>query len=361
MGALSLQSRLSGRQFDDAANTYLLHGYFRLDAYASHDFGKRIQLFAVGENLLQPPDRSLQNPHNHPGHAPRRQGWASHPLGRRWNVTPASGAIELMNEEIRIKRARTFDKVAELYDRARRPCRDEFFDDLFALADMAPAGLEVLEIGCGTGQATLPLARRGCRVTCVEMGENMARIARSKFEPFPDVRVVNACFEEWRPDRAFDMVLAVQAWHWIEPQLRYVRAVEALRAGGILAFSSWNHAFPPGYDPFFAEIHAGYETIGDHSLQWPPAPPEEVPDERLELAQSSFFEDVQVLRRVWAEEFTAEEYVALMSTASDHRLMEQAKREWLFGEMRRLIAAHPGGRIIRHSLTILHVGRKKGA
>jgi outer membrane receptor protein involved in Fe transport len=52
MGTLSLQGRLSGRQFDDAANTFLLHGYFRLDAYASHDFGKRIELFAAGENLL---------------------------------------------------------------------------------------------------------------------------------------------------------------------------------------------------------------------------------------------------------------------------------------------------------------------
>jgi outer membrane receptor protein involved in Fe transport len=52
LGTLNLQGRLSGRQFDDDANTYLLHGYFRLDAYASHDFGKRFELFAAGENLL---------------------------------------------------------------------------------------------------------------------------------------------------------------------------------------------------------------------------------------------------------------------------------------------------------------------
>ena len=57
LGMLTLQSRLSGRQYDDDANTYLLHGYFRLDAYASHDFGKRIQLFAAGENLF---DRDIE-------------------------------------------------------------------------------------------------------------------------------------------------------------------------------------------------------------------------------------------------------------------------------------------------------------
>jgi outer membrane receptor protein involved in Fe transport len=52
IGTVNLQSRLSGRQFDDAANSALLHGYFRLDAYASHDFGKSLQIFTAGENLL---------------------------------------------------------------------------------------------------------------------------------------------------------------------------------------------------------------------------------------------------------------------------------------------------------------------
>jgi outer membrane receptor protein involved in Fe transport len=52
LGTLNLQGRLSGRQYDDDANTYLLHSFFRLDAFASHDFGKRVQVFAAGENLL---------------------------------------------------------------------------------------------------------------------------------------------------------------------------------------------------------------------------------------------------------------------------------------------------------------------
>jgi len=57
IGTLSLQGRLSGRQFDDAANTYMLHGFFRMDAYASHDFGKRFEIFAAGENLF---DRNIE-------------------------------------------------------------------------------------------------------------------------------------------------------------------------------------------------------------------------------------------------------------------------------------------------------------
>jgi outer membrane receptor protein involved in Fe transport len=57
IGILNLQGRLSGRQFDDAANTALLHGYFRLDAYASRNFGTRFQMFIACENLL---DRQIE-------------------------------------------------------------------------------------------------------------------------------------------------------------------------------------------------------------------------------------------------------------------------------------------------------------
>jgi hypothetical protein len=67
-----------------------------------------------------------------------------------------------------------------------------------------------------------------------------------------------------------------------------------------------------------------------------------VPDSREEIEQSGLFEGVRVARRVWAEEFTADEYVAMMGTASDHVLMEPDKRMRLFAEMRRLIDARPG-------------------
>jgi len=57
IGTLSLQSRISGRLYDDDANAHLLHSYFKLDAYGSHDFGSRFQLFAAGENLF---DREIE-------------------------------------------------------------------------------------------------------------------------------------------------------------------------------------------------------------------------------------------------------------------------------------------------------------
>src|SRR5215470_3753809 len=57
LGVLSVQGRISGRQFDDDANNYLLHSYFRLDAYGSREFGRHVEVFAAGENLF---DRTIE-------------------------------------------------------------------------------------------------------------------------------------------------------------------------------------------------------------------------------------------------------------------------------------------------------------
>ena len=71
--------------------------------------------------------------------------------------------------------------------------------------------------------------------------------------------------------------------------------------------------------------------------------PEQVPEAREEIERSNHFEDRRIAHRVWNGEFVAAQYVAMMSTASDHRLTESAKRSYLFAEMQRLIDRRLGG------------------
>jgi SAM-dependent methyltransferase len=265
-----------------------------------------------------------------------------------------------VDEATRIRRAQTFDEIAELYDRGRPESPPHIFAETLAAAGIDAAVANVLEIGCGTGQATLPLARLGCRVVAIEMGSNLARIAVRKLAGFRRVAVVNARFEDWQPGgERFDIVFAVSSWHWLDPQTRYARAASLLKPGGVLAFTWTGHVFPPDSDPFFQAIQSSYKALGVAGMDWPPPPPDEIPDSRNEIEQSGYFTDVRVTRHILVDEFTANQYIALMSTASDHRLMEQAKRESLFAEMRRLIDDRPGGRIRKHNLVLLHLAYRK--
>jgi len=263
-----------------------------------------------------------------------------------------------LSDEERLRRAVTFDQIADLYDQGRREPPGWLFDAIFAESQINARTAHVLEIGCGTGKSTLPVARRGARVLALVMGANLAYVAQRNLADFPNVEVRCTRFEDWKSLPQFDLVLAITAWHWLDPAVRFQRAAAALKQRGILAFTETEHVFPPGFDPFFEKVQDSYEAIGIGRLRWPPPAIEVIPDSRAEIAQSGLFDDVRVLRRVWTEEFTADEHVALMRTASDHRQIEPAKREWLFSEMKRLIEARPGGRVVKHNLTMLHIARR---
>jgi protein-L-isoaspartate O-methyltransferase len=109
-----------------------------------------------------------------------------------------------------------FDTAAEDYQRTRPVCPPQLFGDLIDRAWLQ-AGGRVIEIGCGTGQATVPLAERGLAVTAVELGAELAAIARRRVTGFPAAEVVTCSFEDWLPRGApFDAVVAVISLHWID-------------------------------------------------------------------------------------------------------------------------------------------------
>src|SRR5215208_4309991 len=145
----------------------------------------------------------------------------------------------------------TFEQVPELYDRARPNYRSQVFDDLVALAQL-PTAARIVEVGCGTGQATMPLAERGYQITCVELGEQLAAVARRKLTSFPNVEVINANFESWQPPHAdFDAAVAFTAFHWLAPAARYAKTASLLRDRGTLAVVATSHVLPPDGDAFF--------------------------------------------------------------------------------------------------------------
>jgi SAM-dependent methyltransferase len=91
-----------------------------------------------------------------------------------------------------------FGRAAADYQRTRPVCPPRLFDDLIDLAGLE-AGERVIEVGCGTGQATVPLAERGLAVTAVELGPGLAAIARRRLASFPNAEVVTCSFENWQP------------------------------------------------------------------------------------------------------------------------------------------------------------------
>ncbi len=262
-----------------------------------------------------------------------------------------------MGEELR----ETFDRAAGLYQRARPDYPAELLDHLVAVTGLEP-GDHLLEVGCATGKATLPLARRGFRITCVELGPNLVAAARRNLAAFPGVEVIEGRFEEWVPPvgNRFDLVFAATAWHWLDPGGRYVKAWDALRPGGHLAFWDATHVFPEGGDPFFSEIQDVYDEIGEGRAPeqgWPR--PGELGERGAEIEASGLFDVVDVRQFDWEQAYDAESYIELLETFSGHIAMEPSQRDRLYGEIRRRLAQRGDGTLRRHWGAVLHVARRR--
>jgi SAM-dependent methyltransferase len=255
----------------------------------------------------------------------------------------------------------TFESAAALYHQARPDYPDELFDALVAMAALQPdAGL--LEVGCATGKATLPLARRGFAITAVELGAALAAQARRNLAEFDRVSVDNADFERWEPPAPTksDLVYAATAWHWIDPDTRYARAWELLKPGGHLAFWEATHVVPPDGDPFFYQLQDIYEEIGEGLPGgWEFSTVETLADRAAEIEATGLFTDVRLRRFGWEIRYTADTYISLLDTFSSHIAMAQWQRMRLYGEIRRRLAARPDGMLRRDWGAVLHVARRR--
>jgi SAM-dependent methyltransferase len=239
-----------------------------------------------------------------------------------------------------------FGEDAELYDRARPGYSDALVDDVLEYGGMDPAASHALEIGAGTGKATVAFAARGFRVVAVEPDPAMAALAARNAAPFPHVRVEHAAFEDWPvDDDTVDLVFSGQAWHWVRPEVRGVKAAAALRPDGVLALF-WHRTHWRDDDPLRSDFDACYRLHAPELYARGPGFPGLEPNperrEHEELDESDAFFDVTVRHHPWEARHDADSFAALLSTQSDHRLLPEAERARLLEAVRGVVADHGG-------------------
>ena len=258
-----------------------------------------------------------------------------------------------MTDELRA----IFDEDAELYHRARPRYPGALFDDLFALAGIGP-GSRVLEIGCGTGQATVALAERGCSVVAVELGANLAAVATRNLGAFPNAQVVVDAFEDWQlPDEPFDAVVAFTAFHWIDPSVGVDKVARALRPDGAFATIATDHA-AGGTDRFFVDVQDCYE-------RWDPSTPPGlrlVPGDDIVPTTApdpgGRFGAAQFRRYESDIAYTTARYLDVIRTYSPTRALDDERRSGLLTCIGSLIDSRYGGLIVKRYLRQLRVAHR---
>lgn len=258
---------------------------------------------------------------------------------------------------------RVFNEVPELYDRVRPGYPDELFADLAATTGLDESS-SVLEVGCGTGQATRSLAALGCSVTAVEPGEDMAALARRQIAAFREVEVETSTFEEWDArGRRFDALVAASSWHWVDPSAGWRKAHDVLRPGAWMALLGNVVVRRPGEPEVYAETADLHERFCPGNSDWGHPPLEDdvrATDEGWGLVEDpgGLFGATTVRWYPSVQWFDGDGFADHLRSTSLYRRLDREIREPLLDAVAERIRSRMGDRASRRYLSVLRAGQR---
>jgi SAM-dependent methyltransferase len=246
--------------------------------------------------------------------------------------------------------ARSFGAAAQAYDAGRPGYHDNLVGDV--LAYVGPGRRTAVEVGAGTGKATVRFAAAGVPVLCVEPDPQMADVLRSNTAGYPAVDIEVSGFEEWQPaGRRFDLLFAATSWHWLDRERRWRLAVDVLEPGGVVALF-WNplgvldprlHAELAVVDERYGIGDASHSSLAtdygdrpgdwDREGMWPAA----------EIAGDSRFSDLLEARYRAEIRYSTGDYLKLLDSTSTYRLLPPAVREHALADTARVLDRDGGG------------------
>ncbi|TMR10472.1 class I SAM-dependent methyltransferase [Nonomuraea turkmeniaca] len=206
--------------------------------------------------------------------------------------------------------AESFGVHAERYDRARPDYPDALVQQIIT----ASPGLDIVDVGCGTGIEARQFLAAGCTVLGVEPDVRMAEFARRT-----GVEVEVATFEDWdAAGRTFDAVVAGQSWHWVDPVAGPAKAAQVLRPGGLLAVFA--HAYDP--PPVVAEAFATvFRKVAPNSplSAGPPRPAQDIYQAMFAtfadgIRKTAGFGEPEQWRFDWEQYYSRDDWLDLLPT-----------------------------------------------
>ena len=255
----------------------------------------------------------------------------------------------------------TFDTVASTYEKWRPGYHNELYEMLFNYIPINSAS-NVVEVGIGGGQATLPILKTGCNLTAVEYGERFSNICREKFSAYPNFKVITNKFEHTDFEKdTYDLVYSASAFHWVPEEIGYSKVFSMLKKGGVFArFANQPYRAKENpalfeeideiYDQYYNKYHnRKRETITEYT--------EEQAEKRATIAGKYGFTDIRYALFYRIRTFSAKEYITLLGTYSDHIAIEESIRNEFFSKIEEAINRH-GGIINIYDTMDLELARK---
>lgn len=250
----------------------------------------------------------------------------------------------------------TFNEDVKNYDKWRPTYCKELFNDIIQYSELNQ-NKKAIEVGIGTGQATVPFLMTGCDVTAIELGENLAEFSKEKFKEYKNFSVYNTSFEDFEcDDNSFDILYSATAFHWILEEIGYPKALKLLKNDGTLALF-WNKPSVNGENNLLHQkiqsIYQKYIPSNDKFIE----NDTERYNKISKTIESYGFRDLEVTLYHQIRVFNSSDYISLLNTYSDHRSMGESIKQLVYTEIENAILEN--GNVLNVYDTIeLYLARK---
>jgi SAM-dependent methyltransferase len=255
--------------------------------------------------------------------------------------------------------ARLFNEIPDDYE--ARPAYPAWVFETLADRCGLGAGSRVLEIGAGSGQATLPLLDRGAQITAVEPGAGLARRLRERTQD-RDVEIVVARFEDAViPDDAFDVAVSATAFHWVDTAAGLAKCGAALKDGGWLAlwWTIWGD--PERADTFHDALQPVLRQKAPHLLEQGKSPTAYISDiaaRTSEIERTGAFGPVGHDVLHWEHSQDPVGLRRLFATFAPWLALTDELRTELLDDVERLARDEFGGIVVRPYQTVLYTAER---
>lgn len=273
-------------------------------------------------------------------------------------------AEEIKNSWERKRRVH-FDEIVVNYDKIRWDYPDELYNDIFNYCKTEVNNKKSIEIGAGTGKATTPILEAGYDVTAIELSENMANFLQNKYHGNKKFKVIISAFEDILFDNEnYDLIYAASSFHWVDAEIGCPKVFNILKKGG--TFALFRNNFISDYDQkIFQDIQKYYRKYYHKPYKEPIKLSENEYWEPSGIYSGFRFKDLSVygftdiLMKSYnlTNIFSADEYIAMLDTMSDHRSLLENDRNALYTGIKNVILNHGGFYEVKYFFQ-LYMGRK---
>lgn len=261
-----------------------------------------------------------------------------------------------------------FDSIVTEYEFVRPEWLNAIFDDILSYSKSS-TGKNAIEVGVGTGKATLPFLNMGYNITAIEINPQMAKYSKNRFDNYSNFDVIVSSFEDVvLTKNSFDLIYAASAFHWVDADIGLPKVLQLLKKDGVIALFRYNEVATVD-DMLYKKIRQIHNQYYDKYYGITYEQPIQKthndfynPDEiykgfRFESLEKYGFRDVCMKFYDVTLEYNADQYIALLETLSDHRELPENVKNPFYQETRKTIK-NSGGNYKVDYVFQLYLGRK---